>query len=98
MGKSKIEGLMMREIEDLVEDFKSLTNEPSNLPFSINIAALNIIWQLVASHRYDFGDKVVEDFMKRMNEFQEKFLLLILPDFFPILEYIMPESLINYLV
>ncbi|RXG73534.1 cytochrome P450 2L1 [Armadillidium vulgare] len=98
MGKSKIEGLIMREVEDLVEDFKGLTKEPSKLPFSINIAVLNIIWQLVASHRYDFDDKVVEDFMKRMNDFQDKFLLLIMPDFFPILEYIMPESLFNYLV
>ncbi|RXG71322.1 hypothetical protein Avbf_00277 [Armadillidium vulgare] len=27
MGKSKIEGLIMREVEDLVEEFKGLTKE-----------------------------------------------------------------------
>ncbi|KAB7495605.1 hypothetical protein Anas_04909 [Armadillidium nasatum] len=49
MGKSKIEGLILREVEDLVEEFKGLTKEPSALPISINIAALNIIWQLVSN-------------------------------------------------
>ncbi|KAB7497403.1 Cytochrome P450 2L1 [Armadillidium nasatum] len=98
MGKSKIEGIIMREVEDLVEDFKGLTKEPSKLPFSINVAVLNVIWQLVSSHRYGFKDKQVEQFMKKINELQNDFMLIGLLDFFPILNYIVPKSLINIIL
>ncbi|KAB7496542.1 hypothetical protein Anas_05867 [Armadillidium nasatum] len=43
MGKSKMEGIIMREVEGLIEIFKTLTKEPSKLPLSINIAVLNIL-------------------------------------------------------
>ncbi|KAB7503464.1 Cytochrome P450 2L1 [Armadillidium nasatum] len=117
MGKSKIEGIIMREVEDLVEDFKGLTKEPSKLPFSINVAVLNVIWQLVSNkfvlvllieerinlnfssgHRYGFKDKQVEQFMKKINELQNDFMLIGLLDFFPILNYIVPKSLINIIL
>ncbi|RXG71463.1 cytochrome P450 2L1 [Armadillidium vulgare] len=97
MGKSKIEGIMMTEVEDLVEDFRNLTKEPSKLPFSINVAILNIIWQLVASHRYEFKDEEVKSFMAKINEIQEAFLHLSIPDFFPVLKYILPTPLLHYI-
>ncbi|KAB7494265.1 hypothetical protein Anas_08787, partial [Armadillidium nasatum] len=97
MGKSKIEGLIMREVEDLVEDFKGLTKEPSKLPFSINIAVLNIIWQLVSSHRYDFKDKQVEFLMGKINEIDHYFMNLFIPEFFPIFTYIIPKPILDYL-
>ncbi|KAL7632049.1 UNVERIFIED_CONTAM: hypothetical protein RMT77_017626 [Armadillidium vulgare] len=49
MGKSKIEGLMMREVEDLVEEFKGLTKVPTTIPKVINVAITNVIWQLFSS-------------------------------------------------
>ncbi|KAL7632981.1 UNVERIFIED_CONTAM: hypothetical protein RMT77_016691 [Armadillidium vulgare] len=97
MGKSKIEGLIMREVEDLVEDFKGLTKEPSKLPFSINIAVLNIIWQLVSSHRYDFNDTQVELLMGKINEIDHYFMNLFIPEFFPIFTYIIPKPILDYL-
>ncbi|KAB7494263.1 Cytochrome P450 2C13, male-specific [Armadillidium nasatum] len=98
MGKSKIEGKIMMEVEELVQDFKNLTKEPSKLPFSINISILNIIWQLVAGQRYDFTDKSVEHLMEMFNEFQAFFMITAIPDFYPFLEYILPRRVLNYLV
>lgn len=49
MGKSKLETIIMSEVEELVDNFKDLTKEPLELPLCIHIAVLNILWQLVAS-------------------------------------------------
>ncbi|KAB7495604.1 hypothetical protein Anas_04912, partial [Armadillidium nasatum] len=95
MGKSKIEGIIMREVEDLVEEFKGLTKEPSKLPFSLNFAVLNIIWQLVASRRFDFKDEQIERYMKKLHELQTEFFLVVVPEFFPILNYIFPQSFLR---
>ncbi|KAB7495603.1 Cytochrome P450 2A3 [Armadillidium nasatum] len=98
MGKSKIEGIILREVENLVEEFKKLTKEPSLFPFSANISILNIIWQLVASHRYNFEDEEVENFMRKMGQLQNEFLFVGLQDFFPILNYIIPKPILKFIL
>ncbi|KAL7631616.1 UNVERIFIED_CONTAM: hypothetical protein RMT77_018077 [Armadillidium vulgare] len=98
MGKSKIEGIILREVENLVEEFKKLTKEPSMFPFSANICILNIIWQLVASHRYNFEDEEVENFMRKMGQLQNEFLFVGLQDFFPILNYIVPKPILKFIL
>ncbi|KAB7496537.1 hypothetical protein Anas_05864 [Armadillidium nasatum] len=49
-------------------------------------------------HRYDFKDKRVEELMEKFNKIQEKFIYMIIPDFFPFIEYLLPKSILNYLV
>ncbi|KAL7635548.1 UNVERIFIED_CONTAM: hypothetical protein RMT77_014617 [Armadillidium vulgare] len=98
MGKSKTEGIILKEVEELVQDFKKLTKEPSELPLSINIAVLNIIWQLVASQRYDFTDSFVDHLIRMFSEFQSFFMTTAIPDLYPIIEYILPERALNDLL
>ncbi|KAL7638034.1 UNVERIFIED_CONTAM: hypothetical protein RMT77_011659 [Armadillidium vulgare] len=98
MGKSKMEGIIMKEVEGLIEIFKTLTKEPSKLPLSINIAVLNILWELVASHRYDYGDEKLKFLMGKISEIDDIFMLLLIPEFFPIVNYIIPKSILNYLI
>ncbi|KAB7495599.1 putative cytochrome P450 [Armadillidium nasatum] len=131
MGKSKIEGLIMREVEELVEEFKGLTKEPSKLPKFINVAFVNVIWQLVSSlsksfpryppfsrggivqwqhdltqlnlsfdvgHRYDFRDERVHLFLKKFREIEKASMLMFFTEFFPIVKYILPKPIFNYLI
>ncbi|RXG57146.1 hypothetical protein Avbf_08363 [Armadillidium vulgare] len=53
---------------------------------------------LCHSHRYGFKDKQVEQFMKKIHELQNDFMLIGLLDFFPILNYIVPKPLINIIL
>lgn len=49
MGKSRLDGAILHEAQQLVEDFRREEGKAAPLPDSLNIAVLNIIWQLVAS-------------------------------------------------
>lgn len=49
MGKSRLDDVIVLEAEELIKDLRSYANKPTFFPPSINIAILNIIWQLVAS-------------------------------------------------
>ncbi|RXG68755.1 hypothetical protein Avbf_07671, partial [Armadillidium vulgare] len=97
MGKSKIEGLIMREVEELVEEFKGLTKEPSILPEVINVAVANVLWQLVSSHRYDFRDERVHLFLKNIKEISQTSSTLLFIDFYPVVKYIIPKPVLNYI-
>ncbi|XP_042883877.1 cytochrome P450 2L1-like [Penaeus japonicus] len=59
MGKTYLEESILVEARALVEDFRSGAGTPAHLPESLNVAVLNIIWQMVASKRYDLHDKEV---------------------------------------
>ncbi|XP_050701057.1 cytochrome P450 2L1-like isoform X8 [Eriocheir sinensis] len=96
MGTSRLDDVIVREAEGLVQDFRTYANKPSFFPPSINTAALNVIWQLVASQRYDLSDAKIQEFAHRLQNFQEYIALLALPDFFPWLRYI-PQPLLRRL-
>lgn len=49
MGKTYLEESILVEARALVEDFRSGAGTPAHLPESLNVAVLNIIWQMVAS-------------------------------------------------
>ncbi|XP_063611208.1 cytochrome P450 2L1-like [Penaeus indicus] len=59
MGKTYLEESILVEARALVKDFKSCAGTPAHIPESLNVAVLNVIWQLVASKRYEFHDKEV---------------------------------------
>ena len=48
MGKSSLETAISLEAQYLVEDFARFTDRPVELPMSISIAVLNVIWKMVA--------------------------------------------------
>ena len=48
MGKSSLIPEIEREVEHLVEEFSHHTNEPNEIPWSLNVAVLNVTWKMVA--------------------------------------------------
>ncbi|XP_063858293.1 cytochrome P450 2L1-like isoform X1 [Scylla paramamosain] len=96
MGKSRLDDVILREAEELVKDFRKYTHGPAFFPPSINVATLNIIWQLVASRRYNMDNEEIIRFVDLVQEFQEDIPWLVLPDFFPWLKYL-PGPLVRRL-
>ncbi|KAG0727780.1 Cytochrome P450 2L1 [Chionoecetes opilio] len=96
MGKSRLDDAILREADELVKDFKTYTHGPTLFPPSINVAILNVIWQLVASRRYDVNDEEIKKFANLVKKFQDDITLLALPDFFPWLRYL-PGPLVRRL-
>ncbi|KAF2354401.1 Cytochrome P450 [Trinorchestia longiramus] len=84
MGKSYLEEAINIEAKALVEDLKKYNDEAINFPDSFRTVALNIIWQMVASTRYDLRSNEVEAIYRLTNEFQKNFSFLsFLPMFIP---------------
>ncbi|XP_042870717.1 cytochrome P450 2L1-like [Penaeus japonicus] len=73
MGKTRLEEAIQHEAVCLVEDFARHTGRPGPLPWSINVAVVNVIWQMVASIRYDVDDAEVQEFNKLVNSSIEDF-------------------------
>nr|XP_053654491.1 cytochrome P450 2L1-like isoform X1 [Cherax quadricarinatus] len=88
MGKSFLEAAIQEEAQMLVNDFRKYDGKAGHLPMSINIAILNVIWQLVASRRYELNDKEIQSFMALLKFLQEDVVSVFLPSFFPILNYL----------
>ncbi|KAF2349593.1 Cytochrome P450 [Trinorchestia longiramus] len=86
MGKSYLEEAINIEAKALVEDLKKYNGEAINCPDSFRTVALNIIWQMVASTRYDMRSNEVETIYRLTNEFRENFSIVsFLPMFIPAL-------------
>lgn len=49
MGKTYLERAIQKEATCLVDDFRSVSGSPTLFPKSINVAVLNVVWQMVAS-------------------------------------------------
>ena len=55
MGKSYIEESIMKEAQMVVDCLgKSYTDKPVQLDRTINLAILNIVWQMIASEQIQF--------------------------------------------
>ncbi|XP_069960609.1 cytochrome P450 2L1 isoform X2 [Cherax quadricarinatus] len=88
MGKSFLEATIQEEAQMLVNDFRRYDGKAGHLPRSINIAVLNVIWQLVASRRYELDDKEINSFIALLKFLQEDAVSVVLPVFYPILNYL----------
>ncbi|XP_045133380.1 cytochrome P450 2L1-like isoform X2 [Portunus trituberculatus] len=90
MGKTYLEDAIQREAQLLVEDFKTLSGSPTLFPKSLNVAVLNVVWQMVASTRYDMDDERVLSFINIIRSLDATFIVVIL-EFFPIIKTIIPD-------
>ncbi|XP_045622742.1 cytochrome P450 2L1 isoform X1 [Procambarus clarkii] len=88
MGKSYLDSAIQEEAVMLVNDFKKYDGKETPIPQSVNIAALNVIWQLVAGCRYDLNDEEIHTFIKLIKSLQEDTTAFMLPECFPILNYL----------
>nr|XP_027214807.1 cytochrome P450 2L1-like [Penaeus vannamei] len=92
MGKTRLEEAIQHEAVCLVEDFARHAGRPGPLPWSINVAVLNVIWQMVASRRHNVDDPEIQEVNKLINlsfeEFQDTVVWF---DFMPWLIPIVPH-------
>ncbi|CAL4060922.1 unnamed protein product, partial [Meganyctiphanes norvegica] len=97
MGKSYMEDAIMHEARKLAKDFEKHVDKPDKIPRSVEVSVLNIVWQLVANKDFGYDNKKVLDLMDLIHKATAAQGLLVLPDFFPILNYL-PKFLKNYLL
>ncbi|RXG51103.1 cytochrome P450 2L1, partial [Armadillidium vulgare] len=95
MGKSKIVSAMQYEAMELVNHMKKQAGTPAPFPNVLTMAVINVLWQMVASKRFDFDDETVLELHHEMEEAQKSFSRLALLDIFPWIQSIFPEALIN---
>ena len=52
MGKSHLEMAIQNEAKNFVKNLEILSSdgEPHEIPFTLNLSVLNVIWQLVSSN------------------------------------------------
>nr|XP_045617856.1 cytochrome P450 2L1-like isoform X1 [Procambarus clarkii] len=68
MGKSSLMEAIQNEAEMLVEDFGKHTGTPQPIPWSLNVAVLNVIWKIVSDIRFDVDDPKVHNFNKLIHD------------------------------
>ncbi|XP_070001504.1 cytochrome P450 2L1 isoform X2 [Penaeus vannamei] len=90
MGKTYLEESILEEARALVKDFSSHAGTPCHLPETLNVAVLNIIWQLVANKRYDYDDKAVLEPINILRSFDSSSMALLL-EFIPWVRKLLPE-------
>ncbi|CAL4086281.1 unnamed protein product, partial [Meganyctiphanes norvegica] len=95
MGKSYMEDAIMHEARKLVKNFEKQVDKPAKIPKSLEVSVVNIVWRLVANKDFGYDDKKILDFMVFLHDITDDTGLLVLPNFFPILNYL-PKFLRNY--
>ncbi|XP_071548209.1 cytochrome P450 2L1-like [Panulirus ornatus] len=98
MGKSRLEAAIQHEAVYLVEELRKHTNQPTLLPTFLNIAVLNVIWKLVADHRYALDDQEGNYFIALLDRTTEKMqgIALNFMNFLPWLLDILPTFILNW--
>ncbi|KAB7497327.1 Cytochrome P450 2L1 [Armadillidium nasatum] len=97
MGKEKLLFDAHFEADDLVNDFKTIVGKPTPVPHTLLIAILNTAWQMIASVRYAYDDKDINEFIELISETHIYGPRLIILDLFPWLNKILPPFLIDFL-
>lgn len=68
LGKTRIQTSIQKEASELVAVFEKTAGQPTELGFELNVAVLNVIWQLVTSTRYAVDDPQMKKFTALTNE------------------------------
>ncbi|KAL7644654.1 UNVERIFIED_CONTAM: hypothetical protein RMT77_004195 [Armadillidium vulgare] len=97
MGKEKLLFDAHFEADNLVNDFKTIVGKPTPVPHTLLIAILNTAWQMIASVRYAYDDKDINEFIELISETHIYGPRLIILDLFPWLNKILPPFLIDFL-
>ncbi|KAK7086808.1 hypothetical protein SK128_000309 [Halocaridina rubra] len=98
MGKSTYESVIQQEVVSLIKNFQNLIGEPTLLPWSINVAVLNVIWRIVADRRYEIDDEEILHFQELLGKTLENVSPIIaLCDLLPWLPKIVPDAVIRWL-
>ncbi|RXG64389.1 cytochrome P450 2L1 [Armadillidium vulgare] len=97
MGKSKLVSAIHFEALELVQAFKAQAGKAVPITKAVTPAVINVVWQMVASKRYDLNDKNLIDFQNKLKEFEQCGSGMIVVDIFPWLRSIIPEFILDRL-
>ncbi|RXG57936.1 hypothetical protein Avbf_09876 [Armadillidium vulgare] len=98
MGKSKIVSSVLYEAKELVKVMKEQAGVPGPLPEALTPAVLNVLWQMIASKRYDLDDQEVIGFEHLMEKVRNNAVRLSMQDIVPWIKNILPETIFNYII
>ncbi|KAK3883064.1 hypothetical protein Pcinc_012595 [Petrolisthes cinctipes] len=92
VGKSSLMDSMQYEAAILVKDFQEHVDTPQPIPWSLNVAILNVIWQLTADVRFQVDDPKVNEFNALITRsFLQSQGANLVFDMYPWLEYVAPK-------
>jgi len=97
MGKTHLEHSMNDEIVKFVDYIEqNLVDQPKDMDYTINVLVLNIIWQMLASKRYDMDDDFISGYLTRMSEVNQlRQGNVITVHFFPWIQRLMTKAMFN---
>ncbi|XP_066976818.1 cytochrome P450 2L1-like [Macrobrachium rosenbergii] len=96
MGKSSLESVIQYEAAHLARSFEATSGKPVEISWNLNVAALNVLWKLVANRRYEMDDKEVSKFSEAMSSDIQVSQTRCLPlDLFPGLHKILPKFILH---
>ncbi|KAB7506634.1 Cytochrome P450 2L1 [Armadillidium nasatum] len=93
MGKSSMENIIRYELECLIKEFKKDEGKPVEIPYSLNVAIINILWKVLADVRFDVSDKKIQEFEKLIADLfiHAQHPLMFIFDQYPILPKLIPH-------
>ncbi|KAK7086809.1 hypothetical protein SK128_000310 [Halocaridina rubra] len=98
MGKNSYESVILNEVISLIKDFENFVGNPGQLPWSINVAVLNVIWRIVADRRYEVDDEEIHRFqMLQSKLFDDVSPVLAKYDHMPWIGKIVPHRVTRWL-
>ncbi|KAF2363761.1 Cytochrome P450 [Trinorchestia longiramus] len=68
MGKTTLEDSIHDEAAMLVDHLETCVDKPTVMDVFINGAVLNVIWQMLASTRFDINDKEIQEHIRAVEE------------------------------
>jgi len=64
-GKTSMEGLIMSEVNELVNWIKQKRGEPVTLHRRFTLAIVNALWTIISGDRYDHDDAKLNNIMEQ---------------------------------
>ncbi|XP_045615902.1 cytochrome P450 2L1 [Procambarus clarkii] len=95
MGKTYLEDAIIHEANMVVENMKTLTGAPTPFPKCISIAGLNVVWQMIASKRYELGDEEIARFIDLIKATNFSNILMLLVEFIPWVKMLVPTFVLR---
>lgn len=96
MGKSSLESVIQYEAVHLAKSFEATSGKPVEISWNVNVAALNVLWKLVANRRYETDNKEITRFNEAVSSDVEVTQTRCLPlDLFPGLHKILPKFILH---
>ncbi|XP_071514745.1 cytochrome P450 2L1-like [Panulirus ornatus] len=95
MGKSKLVGAVQAQATKLVDELKKQAGEAKPVPHALNVAVVNVIWQMVGGHQFELTDPKMIEFEEIIKDMLSASALASVPDFLPWITSILPKWILR---